>query len=253
MATLKNLACWRLAEMLNNPGLARYSDYRLPFTDEHQVANELLLERTSKGGLHGLPSQVNNGTQNRGAYALPPAAIYAHILANPTHEFFLGIIGNKTRDRAGTTNFPRTSTLRRTASASDTRNVVQFSSSNASAAGSNTGGKFSHVDLAGAPRASGATGVYIAATSSSAWASTVPATLAEITFHAIVFGNSRDNAPATNQCHGHILYGLYMEDLTFSGRTYATVQAQLLAQAQTDFGAGGRYAGDTYTDPATFA
>lgn len=49
-----------------------------------------------------------------------------------------------------------------------------------------------------------------------------------------------------------ILYRFYMEDLTVSGRTYAEVDAIDDALYTADvLTAGGRYYGDTYTDPAT--
>jgi hypothetical protein len=51
-----------------------------------------------------------------------------------------------------------------------------------------------------------------------------------------------------------VFYRLYVEDLNVSGRTYAQVSAldaaEYTAQVLT---AGGRYYGDTYTDPATIA
>ncbi len=47
-------------------------------------------------------------------------------------------------------------------------------------------------------------------------------------------------------------YLAYIEDLTVSGRTFAQVHAINAAAHASAFGAGGRYAGDTYTNPATF-
>lgn len=49
------------------------------------------------------------------------------------------------------------------------------------------------------------------------------------------------------------LYFAYLEDLTVSGRTAAAVDAIAVARHQALFTAGGRYAGDTFTDPATIA
>ena len=42
-----------------------------------------------------------------------------------------------------------------------------------------------------------------------------------------------------------------MECLTASGRTYAAVKAIRDAQVAAEFGAGGRYDGEVYTDPST--
>lgn len=55
----------------------------------------------------------------------------------------------------------------------------------------------------------------------------------------------KNNAPS------FVFYRTYLEDLTLSGRTYAQVSAADLALYNAAFGAGGRYAGDTFTDPAT--
>lgn len=48
-----------------------------------------------------------------------------------------------------------------------------------------------------------------------------------------------------------ILYSLYVEDLTISGRSFATVNAIFKDRHDALFAAGGRYADDTWTDPAT--
>lgn len=47
-----------------------------------------------------------------------------------------------------------------------------------------------------------------------------------------------------------ILYSLYVEDLTVSGRTYNEVNALRTAQVAADFAGGGRYDGETWTNPA---
>lgn len=48
-----------------------------------------------------------------------------------------------------------------------------------------------------------------------------------------------------------ILYRMYIEDLTLSGRTYAQVDAIDYGLYQAAFAAGGRFASDTFTNPAT--
>lgn len=48
-----------------------------------------------------------------------------------------------------------------------------------------------------------------------------------------------------------VLYRVYMEDLTVSGRTFAAVDALDNDDYTTAFAAGSRYAGDTWTDPTT--
>lgn len=56
-----------------------------------------------------------------------------------------------------------------------------------------------------------------------------------------------------NKDPGIILYRGYAENLTVSGRTHAQVAAIDQAEFTAAFATGGRFNGDTYTDPATFA
>jgi hypothetical protein len=251
-STIKNLACWRFAEMANNPGLGRYTDYQLSFTDKHTTSSELLLERTAKGGLHGLPSQVNNGTADRGAYAQLPAAHRQWVYDNPGHNYFFGVIGRKTRDRAGTTNFPRSGILRLGGNNSKYRYLQDYGSMKSSVPGNTNGGAASYTDTSGNALSGTATSVFVGTAESTAWDSTLPTSASDMLAAPMIFGNGLDNSNILNQVHGWVMYALYMEDLTFSGRTYATAKAQLLAQAAADFGVGGRYAGDTFTAPAGF-
>lgn len=56
---------------------------------------------------------------------------------------------------------------------------------------------------------------------------------------------------AVNKGGSHILYRCYLEDLTVSGRTYEQVKAIDDALFAAAFSSGGKFYGDTYTDPAT--
>ncbi len=49
-----------------------------------------------------------------------------------------------------------------------------------------------------------------------------------------------------------VFYSAYMENLTVSGRSWAEVHALRQAQKASAFAEGGRYYGDTWTDPATY-
>ncbi|MGA6128847.1 MULTISPECIES: hypothetical protein [unclassified Microbacterium] len=76
--------------------------------------------------------------------------------------------------------------------------------------------------------------------------------------HAMLTGpygslNSYNGGGATYGKHRSRAYYLaYIEDLTISGRTYAQVEAINAAAHAAAFGPGGRYAGDTWTNPATW-
>lgn len=61
----------------------------------------------------------------------------------------------------------------------------------------------------------------------------------------IVGGMALNNSPS------RIVYRIYVEDLTLSGRTYEQVKAIDDAEFNKAFAEGGRFYGDTWSDPAT--
>ncbi len=58
-------------------------------------------------------------------------------------------------------------------------------------------------------------------------------------------------AQALNNSPSRIIYRIYIEDLNLSGRTYEQVKAIDDAEFNKAFAAGGRFYGDTWSDPAT--
>lgn len=58
---------------------------------------------------------------------------------------------------------------------------------------------------------------------------------------------SMKSTTGTTYAPSYILYRMYLEDLTVSGRTYAQVDAIDYAMWQTAFSAGGKFYGDTFT------
>ena len=54
-----------------------------------------------------------------------------------------------------------------------------------------------------------------------------------------------------NKTSSRVIYRVYIEDLTVSGRSYAAVDALDYAMFQAAFASGGKFYGDTYTDPST--
>jgi hypothetical protein len=76
---------------------------------------------------------------------------------------------------------------------------------------------------------------------------------ANIDAYAATWGNSTVmNRSVRGSGQSYVLYRVYMEHLTVSGRTFAAVDALDNDDAYTAaLAAGGRYAGDTWTDPTT--
>lgn len=68
---------------------------------------------------------------------------------------------------------------------------------------------------------------------------------------AVIFGGYGGGVAAGLGGGSQIFYRLYLEDLTVSGRTYAAVKAIDDALYAAAFAEGGKFYGDTYTDPAT--
>lgn len=56
---------------------------------------------------------------------------------------------------------------------------------------------------------------------------------------------------ALNSSPSYVLYRVYIEDLSLSGRTYEQVKSIDDAEHAKAFGIGGRFHGDTWSNPAT--
>jgi hypothetical protein len=208
------------------------------------------LERTAKNGLHSITSPTLTTPLNSGVWVEAQDAIKAYMLANPAHRYYASF-------------WNRTS---RWAIANNTDNIF-----NVSAAGGITNFFFTYYTGGGSAPA----GAWHANTGAStrgeplpltqtdepslAWAESagLSGAIADLAafqaagWHAgnITPGNS--GAPAGGP--SRILYRLTLEDLTASGRTYAEARALDLAEFTKAFAAGGRFAGDTFTNPAVIA
>ncbi|WP_171495393.1 hypothetical protein, partial [Acinetobacter soli] len=71
----------------------------------------------------------------------------------------------------------------------------------------------------------------------------------------LLIGNGRlspyNQAQILNDVPSLIIYRIYIEDLNASGRTFAEVKAIDDAEFEKAFAVGGRFYGDTWSDPAT--
>ena len=65
------------------------------------------------------------------------------------------------------------------------------------------------------------------------------------------WGYSITSNQAVNACPSHIVYRIYIEDLNLSGRTFDQVRAIDEAEHAKAFAVGGRFHGDTWSNPAT--
>lgn len=201
-------------------------------------ADEVLMQVTGKGGLHGISSQLNQ-EQLDNIYINAPQVIRDYLMGRLTLDsLFISCWGRITRQAA------------------DTRpEIMQFGT--AASAGTNYSMKFGSAanfpsTPGRGPVLSGSyqqLGNYIRNISRTTFTGTAPSTANALALR-ILFGSLE--AVWTNKAPSHILYRWYVENLAVSGRTYAEVDALDYAlYTQEVLTSGGRYYGDTFNDPAT--
>lgn len=214
-----------------------------------------LLERSSKGGLHGLVSQSAGLVS---AVNTPYARISFDIelrkwlFNHPDNDLYISVWGRITRGyKSGAIDGTYTNDA-----ASALIELNQGSGSQRFALGQkaalmNTLGSMNNNNsekVAGPQFMNAASGGWSAA----------PATEPAIQTGLVCFGNAGSNNTYTSapmavksRWPSWIVYRVYVEDLTVSGRTYQQVHDIDYAQYQKHvLTAGGRYYGDTFTDPA---
>lgn len=204
------------------------------------------VERSSRGGVHGMSTQGTGQTAARFWQLLLPSAVRDHIYNNrASHTFYFSVWRRVTRPAAAGLASAQ-SPFHYAAAASQTSNYLfhfqngvgspsgalfrdhtPTANDNAVAAGTN---RFSCIAVDGVTGTGPASGepVRLGVGAFGSWASL-----------------NYNKAPSA------ILYRAYVEDLTVSGRTPAEVAAKDRALWQAAFAEGGRYHGDTYSNPAT--
>ncbi|PMD94834.1 hypothetical protein BWI97_15670 [Siphonobacter sp. BAB-5405] len=211
-------------------------------------AAEGKLEFTPKKGLHVITSQVNMG-QGKGFSMLIPPAIMAYLHQySDTHQYYFRISERLTRQPDLNSGDDNRLVIASNSGASGNylaRMAKGGSLPNASTANS-FGGSFSS-------QSATALGNLFRNVATKAWTGTKQANPADITNRFISVGPvGAYQSIDVNKSSSTVLYEIYIEDLTVSGRTYAQAHAAELAIHNADFGAGGRFSGDTIpTDPST--
>lgn len=196
------------------------------------------LERSAKGGLHGIITLANTTGGAQSASTRLPTALTAYLLANPTHDYYFSWWGYVTRlasaDQA-------TASIGQIAQ-STTAYMVAFGQGDTKPT---SGTRISATEIN--PNVTGATFRAIGITG----ATGSPASLVGKPWEVGRFDGYHVGAGA-KKSPSHILYRVYGEDLTVSGRSFSRVSALDQAEyAKAVTTAGGRYYGDTFTDPAT--
>jgi len=216
--------------------------------ETNYTSANMIVERTSKGGLHTMPSSAAGYPANTYFRLNMPAALRNYLFANMEHDFYFSQWTRHTRNSGGSGAPMNTGAFHKN---SGTYLAALWRSG--ATLGSYPGGGFGTAELLGSRVGALTPGT---ATHQSlgvnSWVGTNPAAATEITTMPYASGSTTAVTPAaTFQLPALALYRVYLEDLTVSGRTYAQVDAldnQLFTdEVQT---AGGRYYGDTYTTPS---
>jgi len=202
------------------------------------------IERSAKGGLHVIISQVNALANGDGVTIRPPAAMVAYINAHQGNDYFISVWDRLTRAYNGLSGLPAEYA------------VMHYSGGNGVGFGNGSGWAGTGLvtvlsssalgNVVGARRGWGAfdrsVGAMAAGQGSAGPLWGAPST----TFNGSVAATHNTKWACS------VFYRMYVEDLTVSGRTYAEVadlDEKLFAVACLT--PGGRYYGDTFTDPAT--
>lgn len=211
-----------------------------------------LVERTAKGGIHTIvPTTLPASSANRRRFAATlEQEILDYCVANKTHQFYFSMFGVVTRNVANITGV----------------DSVTLAGINAPPAGSSTSDTTDTINIyqndttksisGGSPSASliAQTGT---AVEESAWFVDVakngftfpsPLNLDQARNEIFTMG-ARGAGSFVNDMPSWILYSLYFEDMTVSGRTYEQCRADGQTMFNRQFGGGGKYENDTWTAP----
>lgn len=205
-----------------------------------------LIQRSAKGGLHGIVSQNPGLASGDGAKVTLAPAIRAWLHAQKGHEFYLSAWVRTTRPAVSQAGMPV-----EFGSGSNSEQFVFFSSKGVGGPG--------NPEPVGTKRSTAigdATGPYLQNIKTVAGNANTTKTLTnagpEWGGYTATYGGA---LPAwRTQQPSFVFYRLYVEDLTVSKRTYQQVDALEFAEyTKQVLTTGGRYFGDTFTDPSTVA
>lgn len=224
------------------------------------------LERTSRGGLHAAFTQTN-GVAQQGAQLRLPTAIREFMAANPSHKFGLWVWLKTTRATLGQhqrISFGRAfiSGAANDFGANINQSTILMLNYGTTSAWFAPGPDSAYYTLTAGSNTVGTTartyaavkGGWSATAGQAGGASNPPATAADLVATinmGTVGGAGNGGGTLLNSAPSTVLYRMYLEDLTVSGRTPEAVNALDQAAFNAAFGAGGRYHGDTHTAPAT--
>jgi hypothetical protein len=208
---------------------------------DNVFAGKGLVERTPKGGIHGVVSPTLATSANDRFDIVAPSVLKTFMKANKTHSFYISVWARRTKiaDPGAALAGIITTAISSNGTWAIQGNPVSLAFSGGTALGStqpaNTVG----------PSFSAAAGIV-------AQDFDTQSDTAGNKNNALAVLGNRQGGAALGLGGGRIIYRIYFEDLTVSGRNFDTVKAiDLALYTKHVLTAGGRYYGDTFTDPAT--
>ncbi|UVT31703.1 hypothetical protein SEA_PATOS_5 [Gordonia phage Patos] len=255
LSQIPNLASAKVAQLLGAPAVEPGVGYHSTFTLGGAINNGTkgLVERTSKGALHGIVSQSVALASGDGVNMTIHPDLRAYLAANQSHRYYVSQWDRLTRANAGSmpgsaaqfTGVSAASTSSTLLALIRTDSIYQggggfISDPNAFVAtpGLNSAGdRF----IACGPTTDQTIVVGQTVFAGPMWGASTG------TYNAAVLGTRNTFWPS------FVFRRFYLEDLTVSGRTFAQARDADLALHNAAVAAGGRYGGDTWTSPASVA
>ena len=204
-------------------------------------------ERTAKGGVHGIITQAGGQVGSPRYLIRATVAIRDYVVANPAHKYYVSIWSRVTRQSLK----PSSQSPMHFIGASTANGLFNFESGLPSPLSGATVLGRKPDPLVGDLPAQPLAVPYNRFGSIAVQGFTGSGVLANSNISMIVGTADAWEGGTVNQAPSRIIYRGYMEDLTASGRDYAEVEAIDYAMFKEAFGVGGKFYGDTYTNPAT--
>ena len=238
---IKNLA-WDIAKTMIPTG----TETTLSTTVRNSLqAGNSLAEVTPKKGIHVIISKVSDQVALQNDFELNHAALIKnYLLDQPTHEFYASYWTKRTR--VSDTTVSGDFYLERNTS------NAKFAFQSADEIPLNSGGQAAmFLGRRSSPATLNTVSNYYRSIGFKGFLGTIDTDRNLLYLTTKVGSSSPYSGQEQNKAPSMIIYRIYIEDLTVSGRTYAQVDAIDKSLYDAAFAVGGKFYGDTHTDPAT--
>lgn len=238
------------SEFLANSGLSVDS---VTLVDTLTGQAGALIQKTTKGAINvNVPANLAVNASRYRFAAVLPQEILDYCVANKSHNFYFAMCGVITR------NLEQTGLIGVTlaginaapdgALTTDTTQTVSICQRQSSK--NVQGAPFSATNIIGETASQAPSPVFLADTARDGFTFPVPPTTSNSRGEIFTFGaKSGTNTVLTQNQPSGVIYWIYFEDMTISGRTYEQCHDAQQAYFNKRFGSGGLYSDDSWTAP----